>query len=95
MVNKLISKSSDIVNGHVKELLGLNVDLYSNRIKICKQCPLYKNTFIGEICNSKLWYNPITKDVSLNKKDGYVNGCGCRLRAKTTLINSKCPINKW
>ena len=47
------------------------------------------------MCNNKLWLNPITKDVSLDKKDGYVRGCGCVLSAKTRLPNAVCPANKW
>jgi hypothetical protein len=50
---------------------------------------------LGEVCNSKLWYNPETEDVSTVQKDGYSNGCGCRLKAKTTLPNATCPVGKW
>ena len=85
-----------ILNGHTNELLGLNADLYKKRIRICKQCPLYKiSTILGEVCNSKLWFNPDTVDISSVKKDGYKNGCGCRLKAKTTLPNAFCPVGKW
>lgn len=85
-----------ILSGHTNELLGLNADLYELRIKICKLCPLYKRSpILGEICNSKLWYNPRTGDVSPCKRDGYKNGCGCRLKAKTTLPNAFCPVGKW
>ena len=85
-----------ILNGHTNELLGLNADLYKKRIRICKQFPLYKiSTILGEVCNSKLWYNPETGDISSVKKDGYKNGCGCRLKAKTTLPNAFCPVGKW
>lgn len=84
-----------ILNGHTNELFGLNVDLYKQRIKVCKKCPLYKVGFLGEVCNNKLWYNPETEDVSTVQKDGYSNGCGCRLKAKTTLPNATCPVGKW
>lgn len=47
------------------------------------------------MCNSKLWLNPETGDVSDTVRDGYYKGCGCRLDAKTTLINEKCPAGKW
>lgn len=50
---------------------------------------------MGEICNSKLWYNPETEDISEIYKDGYINGCGCRLGAKTRLPNESCPAGKW
>lgn len=85
-----------ILKGHINELLGLNTDLYKARIKVCKKCPLYKVSLkFGEVCNSSLWYNPETEDVSIQQKDGYVNGCGCRLDAKTRLANAICPANKW
>lgn len=85
-----------ILQGHINELLGLNTNLYNARIKICKDCPLYKiDTQWGEICNSDLWYNPETGDKSEEQKDGYVNGCGCRLMAKTRLPNAFCPAGKW
>ena len=51
---------------------------------------------MGAICNSKVWVNPNNYlEISLKKKDGYVNGCGCVLKAKTTLPNAQCPLNKW
>lgn len=85
-----------ILQGHINEALGLNTDMYQTRIKICKNCPLYKiDIQWGEMCNSKLWYNLETGDISSTKKDGYVNGCGCRLKAKTRLPNAFCPVGKW
>ena len=85
-----------ILNGHTNELLGLNKNLYNARIKICKKCPLYKiNSIVGEICNPKLWVNIKTNEISDIKKDGYVNGCGCRLKAKTTIASANCPLKKW
>lgn len=85
-----------ILTGHTNELFGLNTNISEARLRICKKCPLYKvSSLLGEICNSKLWYNPNTGDVSIDKKDGYVRGCGCRLRAKTTIYNATCPAKKW
>ena len=85
-----------ILNGHTNELLGLNKNMSQIRLFICKRCPLYKKSLIlGEVCNSKLWYNPDTKDVSLKQKDGYIKGCGCRLQAKTRVANQTCPAGKW
>lgn len=87
---------NNILNGHTNELFGLNKNISQARLTICRQCPLYKdNILLGEICNNKRWYNPNTKDESATKKDGYINGCGCRLKAKTTLANAVCPIRKW
>lgn len=85
-----------ILNGHTNELFGLNKNISEVRMKICKKCPLFKQSVVlGEICNSKLWYNKKTGDISMKQKDGYINGCGCRLRAKTTLANAVCPVGKW
>ena len=85
-----------ILNGHMNELFGLNKDMSKARLLICKQCPLYKKSMLlGEICNSKLWYNPETGDKSEEQKDGYINGCGCRLQAKTKVANQSCPLGKW
>lgn len=86
---------SAILNGHTNELLGLNKNISLARLKICSKCPLYKKTIVGPVCNNKLWLDVNTGDVSTTKKDNYVNGCGCRLEAKTTLPNAICPINKW
>ena len=83
-----------IVKGHVNELLGLNKDISQVRMDICRRCPLFLNE-LGGICNPKLYLNVETGDVSTKKKDGYVNGCGCRLSAKTRLSGSKCPNGKW
>ena len=83
-----------IVHGHVNEVLGLNENIKEKRMKICLKCPLYKDT-LGGICNSKLWLNPKTGDVSTEQEDGYYRGCGCRLQAKTTLATATCPAKKW
>lgn len=68
-----------IIDGHAKEALGLNQDISEVRIKICRECPLYKQTIAGPVCNNKLWLDPITGDVSDKSKPGYKNGCSCRL----------------
>lgn len=47
------------------------------------------------MCNSKLWLNPDTGDISVHEKNGYKRGCGCRLLAKTKLKTAKCPAGKW
>lgn len=84
----------NIVTGHVNELLGLNKNISVERLKICKKCPLYSPRF-GGVCNNRLWYNPKTRDISIKEKDGYINGCGCRLLAKTTVVTADCPLSKW
>lgn len=46
-------------------------------------------------CSSKLWLNPETNDVSTKPKNGYIQGCGCRINAKIRVSGEKCPVNKW
>lgn len=84
----------NIIHGHVNEVLGLNSDLKEVRMKICRACPLYKDT-LGGVCNSNLWLNPVTGQVSTEQEDGYYRGCGCRLQAKTTISTATCPAKKW
>ena len=84
----------NIIKGHINEVLKKEQDLYLYRIEICKECPLYKETPVGPICNPKLYINKEGK-TSAYKKDGYVRGCSCRLSAKTRLIHGKCIIGKW
>lgn len=83
-----------IVKGHVNEILGLGKDISEGRLIICYKCPLYSTKW-GGVCNNNLWLNIETGDVSLTKKKGYKNGCGCRLLSKTTLSSAKCPLGKW
>lgn len=85
---------SNIVQGHINEALGLNKDIKKERLKICASCPLLSPK-LGGICNNRLWMNPNTNEISIKPKDGYIKGCGCRIQAKTTLPNAKCPLGKW
>lgn len=84
----------NIVKGHINEALQLNKDISAGRLQICYNCPLYSTKF-GGLCNNRLWLNVETGDVSMVKKAGYQSGCGCRLKAKTSLPNAVCPVGKW
>lgn len=84
----------NIIKGHINEVLNINEDISGNRLEICYRCPLYSSR-LGGVCNNRLWLNPNTGDVSTTKKPGYINGCACRLSAKTRLPNAKCPAGKW
>ena len=84
----------NIVKGHINEVLGLNKDISTGRLQICRQCPLYSPKY-GGLWNNRLWLNVETGDVSMTKRAGYKNGCGCRLSAKTSLTNAICPVGKW
>lgn len=84
-----------IVVGHVNEALNRQGSLAENRMKICKQCPLYKETSLGPICNNRLYINIEDKvSVSIYPKVGYKRGCACRLSAKTRAPKAKCIVNK-
>lgn len=85
----------DIIEGHIHELIGDKRAISNPRLRICKKCPLRRETFLGAICNDRLWLDPKTNQISTRPIDGYVKGCGCRLDAKTTLANATCPAGKW
>lgn len=90
----IATKVGMIAEGHVNEALGVNKDLREERLRICKQCPIYSPRF-GGLCNHDLWINPDTEQTSDEPRDGYVRGCGCRLLAKTTLSYARCVAGKW
>lgn len=90
-----MSEIKNIVEGHINELLGNKESIAEPRLAICQKCPLYKKTVAGYICNNNAWLNPKTGDFSLDKKDDYVKGCGCRLNAKVRVPSAQCPAGKW
>ena len=63
------------------------------RLQICKECPIYSS--IRGICNSALWLNPKTEEVSETPKNGYIRGCGCNIFFKTKSRSSHCIAGKW
>lgn len=85
----------NIISGHLNEFFGLNKDLVLERKKICKKCPLYTIKLGFEVCNSSLYLNTETGEISTKKKNGFKKGCGCRLNAKLTIPTESCPLNKW
>lgn len=66
----------------------LNIE---ERLKICQRCPIYTN---GR-CNSNLWINPDTNEVSSTSKPGYVRGCNCLISIKAKNKNNHCVAGKW
>ena len=86
----------DIISGHVNVAINKNEDLSEKRLAICKECPLYKETPMGPICNPRLYINENNKtDYSDRPKIGYRKGCGCALNRKTKLPAAKCIVMKW
>lgn len=87
---------TEIVDGHIKELLNKEQSLYEHRIKICRECKLMtKDKILGEMCDRNKWFDPKTGALSLIQLDGYINGCGCRMGAKARLPEATCPLKKW
>lgn len=84
-----------VIKGHVNEITKQENDLYESRIRICKQCPLYTETSLGPVCDSKKCFNKETNKTQSYPSDGFICGCACRLNAKTRLKNAKCVLNKW
>lgn len=69
--------------------------MLEDRLKICEQCPLWKDTLNGPICNPNKWINPKDGKSSFFPKDGYVKGCACLLKHKAAKKESHCIANKW
>lgn len=67
----------------------------SEKLNICRQCPLWKETINGPVCNSNKWIEPKTNNSSFFPKSGYVKGCACLLERKTADPNSHCVADKW
>lgn len=86
-------KTFNIIEGHIRELIKSNEEISQERLLICKKCSIVKLKSL--ICNNNLYVNPYNNHFSITQKEGYYKGCGCRLKAKTTLINEKCPAGKW
>lgn len=86
----------DIMSGHLNELMNKNELLEEQRINICRNCPLYKETVLGPICNNK-WLDLDTGEVFENRIDNknMIKGCKCRLESKTRLEKAKCPASYW
>lgn len=85
----------NIVKGHINELLNKQQDLYEQRMKICKECPLITKTTVGPICDTRKCIDGNETYNRKNKSPNAICGCGCRLNAKLRLEDEKCVLNKW
>ena len=61
------------------------------RIEICEECPIFNK---GR-CNSNLWINPKTDEVSTYAKIGFVRGCNCIIKIKARNKYNHCVAGKW
>lgn len=39
-----MSQITDILQGHLNELAGANEEMSETRLRICRECPLFKET---------------------------------------------------
>lgn len=86
----------DVLQGHINEVLKREEDLAQSRLAICKECPGYKETkAFGPVCDSSKYISPDGQEVDIKPHQGWIRGCGCRLKAKTRLKNAHCVIGKW
>ncbi len=92
-----MSKLREIIDGHVNEFKSVigseveNEEVFEARRQICINCPLKS----GNTCNKSKWINPETLEVASVRREGFVNGCGCRLSAKQKSPTSECPAGFW
>ena len=71
-------------------------DYSDERMKICRECPLYKKTAAFEVCNSELYISETDKQtVSDKPKTGFRRGCGCVLTKKVARPDARCIVGKW
>ena len=63
------------------------------RMNICKRCPIFSP--MDERCNSRLWINPDTNEVSTSFRTGFVRGCGCIVSVKVKNSLNHCVAGKW
>lgn len=89
-----------IMKGHVKEAIGKHdKDRTNKRLAVCKSCPLYLESNVGPKCNPNMWVNPKDQtEYAYMNKEGFIQGCGCRLNAKATLDEKDggvCPADFW
>lgn len=84
-----------VAEGIYNNLTNKEEELYNQRIEICRKCKLItKDAIFGEKCNSNLYLNPITDNISLVPKEGFYRGCGCILNLKCRVPQAQCPIKK-
>ena len=65
----------------------------NERLSICKECPIF-NPNNGR-CNSSLWLNPNTNEISTYARIGYTRGCNCIIQVKAKNPNNHCIVGKW
>ena len=70
------------------------MEIIDVRLGICKQCPLYKESAFGPVCDSDKYMNN-KSEISYISKDGFKRGCGCLIRQKSANPSNHCTFGKW
>ena len=65
--------------------------IIDERLAICEKCPLYNK---GR-CNSNLWLNPDTNEISTYARIGFIRGCNCIMKVKVRNPYNHCVAGKW
>ena len=85
-----------IAEGFFNNLTNRKEELFKERIEKCRSCKLHSiDRIFGEVCNPRLYVNPLTNEVSKTNKPGFIHGCGCVLNSKCRVPEAKCPIGRW
>lgn len=85
-----------IIQGTIFNLLNKEEELYLERMKVCSKCKLLKvDKIFGETCNSTMYLNPKTNELSPIPRPGFIHGCGCVLGSKNRVKEAECPLKKW
>lgn len=85
-----------IAEGFFNNLTNRKEELFKQRIQICRSCKLHTvDKIFGEVCNSRLYINPNTDEISKTVKPGFIHGCGCVLKSKCRVETAHCPIGRW
>lgn len=82
-----------IAEGWTNYALGREEELSNERMKICRECPLYNEE--TDRCDSKRCYNKETGELNDLPQKGFICGCNCLMKKKTRSVSSKCVLGKW
>ena len=72
-------------------------DFYEERLKICRECGLGKETARGLVCDPSKYIDvndktTIYRTAGINRR----RGCGCAIQiSKAKNPNAKCIVGKW
>ena len=74
-----------ILRGNYYRLIGKNPDLFCERYKICKDCPLNSRNVKKLSFKHRVW----------SLLGEFCTDCGCPLKSKLVEPLSECPQLKW